>query len=35
MNIDLLRGVMKKAGLDAVVLFSPVNIRYFAKFYIL
>ena len=34
MNIELLRGVMKKAGLDAVVLFSPVNIRYFSKFYI-
>ena len=34
MNIDLLRGTMEKAGLDAVVLFSPTNIRYFSKFYI-
>ena len=34
MNIELLRGAMAKAGLDAVLLFSPVNIRYFAKFYI-
>lgn len=34
MNISLLRGAMDKAGLDAMLLFSPVNIRYFSRFYI-
>ena len=34
MNVDLLRGAMEKAGLEAVILFSPINIRYFSKFYI-
>ena len=34
MNVELLRGAMAKAGLDAIVLFSPINIRYFSKFYI-
>ena len=34
MNLDLLRGAMEKAGLDAVVLFSPINIRYLSKFFI-
>ena len=34
MNVELLRGAMKKAGLDALVLLSPINIRYFSRFYI-
>ena len=34
MNIAKLRQAMAQKELDAVVLFSPVNIRYFAKFFI-
>lgn len=34
MNIAKLRQMMAQKELDAIVLFSPVNIRYFSKFYI-
>ena len=34
MNIAKLRQAMAQKELDAVVLFSPVNIRYFARFFI-
>ena len=34
MNLNLLRSAMERDGLDAMLLFSPVNIRYFSKFFI-
>ena len=34
MNVAKLRQAMAQKELDAIVLFSPVNIRYFAKFFI-
>jgi len=34
MNLHLLRKTMEKAGLDGMILFSPINIRYFSRFYI-
>jgi len=34
MNLELIRREMAQANLDALLLFSPVNIRYFSGFYI-